>query len=204
VQEGEVDVTVLEVDVAVSEFSEQDRLYEQLCRAGDAVPGHRVQMIEGNIVMSPLRPHHGETIWEVWSVLKKQLPKSWGLTNDVAFFFDDENMLCPDIAVIPRAEIVQNLSMYAPDLIELAVEVVSPSSVRHDYEVKNRAYAAAGIPNYLIFDPYQACCTTLWNPAKDGYLGRDQISYGTPVTVKLSLGTFTIETDELPVDPKHT
>lgn len=197
-------MTVLEVDVAVSEFSEQDRLYEQLCRAGDAVPGHRVEMIEGNIVMSPLRPHHAETIRRVWNILEAQVPEDWGFTSDVAFPFDDTHMLCPDIAVIPGSEVDQNLSQYPPDLIELVIEVVSPSSVRHDYEVKDRAYATAGIPNYLIFDPYQACCTTLWNPAKDGYLGRDRIPYGTPVTVKSSLGTLTVETDELPVDPKHT
>ncbi len=197
-------MTVLEVDVTVSEFSEQDRLYEQLCRAGDAVPGHRVEMIEGNIVMSPLRPHHAETIWQVMSALKKQLSKEWGLTSDVAFPFDDAHMLCPDLAVIPKNEVDQNFGQYPPDLIELVIEIVSPSSVRNDYQVKDRAYAAAGIQNYLIFDPYQAHCTTLWNPAKDGYQGRDRIPYGTPVTVTSPLGTLTFETEGLPVDPHHT
>jgi Uma2 family endonuclease len=193
-----------EVDVAVSEFSEQDRRYEQLCRAQDAVPGHRVERVEGNIVMTPLRPYDGKTVQRVWSALKSRLPAEWGFTSDVAFPFDDAHMLCPDLAVIPKSETDRNLSRYPPDLIELVVEVVSPRSVRHDYEVKDRAYAAAGIPNYLIFDPYQASCTTLWNPAGDGYLGRDRIPYGTPVTVKTSLGALTVETGELPVDPGRT
>ncbi|MFD9724124.1 Uma2 family endonuclease [Streptomyces sp. NPDC059072] len=90
---------------------------------------------------------------------------------------------------------------YSPDLIELAVEVVSPSSVHNDYEVKDRAYARRGIPHYLIFDPYKAHCVTLWNPGPDGYLGRDTIRYGGTVVVETGIGKVTIETSDLPVDP---
>jgi Uma2 family endonuclease len=69
--------------------------------------------------------------------------------------------------VIPAAEENRNLSAYAPDLLEVVIEVVSPSSVRNDYEVKDRRYAAQGIANYLIFDPTKGHCVTLWNPGSD-------------------------------------
>lgn len=185
------------------ESSEFQRLHSVLHRIGDAFPGFRSEIVEGNIMMSPVKPHHNETIWSLWSTFKAQLPKDWGLTSDVAFLFDDRHELCPDLALIPQEEIDKNLGKYPADLIELVVEVVSASSVRNDYQTKDRVYAARGIPNYLIFDPYEAHCTTLWNPGPDGYVGRDRIPYGTPVTVKTPLGTFTADTGQLPVDPAH-
>lgn len=37
--------------------------------------------------------------------------------------------------------------------VDLAVEVVSPSSVTRDYVTKHREYERAGVPEYWIFDP---------------------------------------------------
>ncbi|MEU3470609.1 hypothetical protein ABZ716_22175 [Streptomyces sp. NPDC006687] len=82
-----------------------------------------------------------------------------------------------------------------------AVQVVSPGSVRNDYEVKGRAYARREIPHYLIFGPYKAQCTTLWNPGPDGYRGRDVIPYGGTVVVESGIGKLSVDTAGLPVDP---
>ncbi|MFB7254646.1 Uma2 family endonuclease [Streptomyces nojiriensis] len=90
---------------------------------------------------------------------------------------------------------------YRMEIVEFAIEVVSPSSVHNDYEVKDRAYARRGIPNHLVFDPYQAHCVTLWNPGPDGYRGRDTIPYGGKVVVGTGLGKLTVDTSTLPVDP---
>ncbi|MCF3182829.1 Uma2 family endonuclease [Streptomyces polychromogenes] len=187
-----------EADVTVSE---SDRLHSQLSRFEDMFPGYRMEIVEGAIVMSPLKPHHARTIWLLWNTLEAQLSVEWGFISDVAVPFDGDNEFCPDLAVIPQAEVAKNLSAYPPDLIELAVEVVSPSSIRNDYEVKDRAYARRGIPHYLIFDPYKAQCTTLWNPGPDGYRGRDVIPYGGTVVVESGIGKLSVDTAGLPVDP---
>ncbi|MFZ3596620.1 Uma2 family endonuclease [Streptomyces sp. BH104] len=42
---------------------------------------------------------------------------------------------------------------YDADAIDLAVEIVSVSSVENDYVSKPREYAAAGIPVCLVLDP---------------------------------------------------
>ncbi|WP_030757981.1 MULTISPECIES: Uma2 family endonuclease [unclassified Streptomyces] len=187
-----------EADVTVSE---SDRLHSQLSRFEDMFPGYRMEIVEGAIVMSPLKPHHARTIRLLWNVLEVQVSADWGFISDVAVPFDGDNEFCPDLAVIPAAEADKNLSAYPPDLIELAIEVVSPSSVRNDYEVKDRAYARRGIPHYLIFDPYKAQCTTLWNPGPDGYRGRDVIPYGATVVVETGIGKVSVDTAALPVDP---
>ncbi|MCX5146167.1 Uma2 family endonuclease [Streptomyces sp. NBC_00320] len=190
-----------EADVTVSE---SDRLHSQLSRFEDMFPGYRMEIVEGAIVMSPLKPHHNATIWQLWSVLKSQLSDQWGFLSDVAIPFDGENEFCPDLAVVPAVEADKNLSAYSPDLVELAVEVVSRGSIRNDYEIKDRAYARRGIPHYLIFDPYKAQCVTLWNPGPDGYLGRDVVPYGNTVVVETGIGKLTVDTSDLPVDPGAT
>ncbi|MFJ6781858.1 Uma2 family endonuclease [Streptomyces yangpuensis] len=187
-----------EADVTVSE---SDRLHSQLSRFEDMFPGYRTEIVEGAIVMSPLKPHHGRTIRLLWNELEAQLGPEWGFLSDVAIPFDGENEFCPDLAVVPAVEADRNLSAYPPDLVELAVEVVSRGSIRNDYEVKDRAYARRGIPHYLIFDPYEAHCVTLWNPGPDGYRGRDTIPYGGEVTVETGIGKLVIDTSGLPVDP---
>ncbi|MFE1312240.1 Uma2 family endonuclease [Streptomyces sp. NPDC058755] len=182
--------------------SDSDRLHSQLARYEDMFRGYRMEIVEGNIVMSPLRPFHNETIMRLWTQLEPQLSPEWGFISDVAIPFSDDFEFCPDLAVIPEAEKNRNLTSYPADLVELAIEVVSPSSVRNDYEVKNKQYAARGIPNYLIFDPRTGHLATLWNPGPDGYLGRDTLLYGGKLTVETKLGSLTVDTSRLPVDPK--
>ncbi|MEI5006864.1 Uma2 family endonuclease [Streptomyces sp. PmtA] len=167
-----------EADVTVT-VSEIDRLHSQLSRLEGMFPGYRTEIVEGAIVMSPVEPHHAKTIRAVWNALEAQLSDEWDFISDVTIPFDDANELCPN----------------------LAVEVVSPGSVRNDYEIKDRAYARRGIPHYLVLDPYKAHCVTLWNPGPDGYLGRDTLPYGKTVVVETGIGRLTLDTGGLPVDP---
>ncbi|GLW50972.1 hypothetical protein Stsp02_66330 [Streptomyces sp. NBRC 14336] len=183
-------------------ISGSDRLHSRLARYEDMFPGYRMEIVEGNIVMSPLRPFHNQTIVRLWTQLEDQLGPEWGFISDVAVPFSEDFEFCPDLAVIPAAEQKRNLTAYSPDLIELAIEVVSPSSVRNDYEVKNRQYAARGIPNYLIFDPGKGHLVKHWNPGAEGYLGQDTVPYGGEIIVETKLARLTIDTSRLPVDPE--
>ncbi|MFI6410681.1 Uma2 family endonuclease [Streptomyces sp. NPDC050585] len=181
--------------------SQTEHLHSRLSRFEDMFPGHRTEIVEGNIMVSPLRPFHNETILMVWAQLNQQPAPEWGLVSDVAFPFSGEFEFCPDLALIPAAEKNRNRSAYSPDLIELVIEVVSPSSVRNDYEVKDRQYAARGIGHYLILDPCKGHIATRWNPGPEGYRGRDLLPYGGKVVVDTGIGRLTIDTSGLPVDP---
>ncbi|MEV0183942.1 Uma2 family endonuclease [Streptomyces sp. NPDC050625] len=184
--------------------SGMDRLHSQLSKLEDMFPGYVTEIVEGSIVMNPVRPFHGRTIQRFWAIVEEQLPAGWVVVSDVAFPFDDAHEFCPDIAVIPAEAEAENRSAYSPDLIEFVAEVVSPESIRRDYEVKPRWYAARGIANYLVLDPLKGHVVTMWNPGPDGYLGRDTIPYGPELTVVSPLGKLTVPTSRLPVDPKAT
>ncbi|WP_282702965.1 Uma2 family endonuclease [Streptomyces sp. CC219B] len=179
-----------------------DRLHSQLSKLEDMFPGCLTEIVEGSIVTNPVRPFHGKTILRVATNLEGQLAPEWALVSDVAFPFDEAHEFCPDIAVIPAEAEAENLSSYPADLLEFVAEVVSPESIRRDYEIKPRFYASRGIANYLVLDPLKGHCVTMWNPGPDGYRGRDTIPYGSDLTVDSPLGKLTIPTAHLPVDPK--
>ncbi|WP_037674488.1 Uma2 family endonuclease [Streptomyces griseus] len=177
-----------------------DRLHSQLSKLEDMFPGYLTEIVEGSIVMNPVSPFHGRTIQRLWAIVEGQMPSEWALVSDVAFPLDEANEFCPDIAVIPAEAEAENRSAYPADLIELVAEVVSPESIRRDYEVKPRWYASRGIANYLVLDPLKGHVVTMWNPGPDGYRGRDTIPYGAELTIDSPLGKLTIPTSRLPVD----
>lgn len=61
-----------------------------------------------------------------------------------------------DLSVVNTFKISFELRAVPPELIKLAVEIVSPSSRRRDWVEKRRAYAKLGIPNYMLVELTEA------------------------------------------------
>lgn len=179
-----------------------DQLSAKVHQLSDQLDGYKVEIVRGSIMMSPVRPVHGETIFELRATLKPQIPSEWRFITDVASPVSvADSELCPDLALIPEVEAAKNLSKYAPDLIELAIEVVSPGSVRRDYHDKASLYAQVGVPVYAIFDPYAALCTVHHAPDGTAYARTERVGYGQRVVLPTPVGRFTVDTETLPVDP---
>lgn len=78
---------------------------------------------------------------------------------------DDRNWVEPDISVIcDKNKLTDRGCSGAPDLI---VEVVSPSSRRMDYNIKNGLYVSAGVREYWIVDPEKERTTVYHYEADD-------------------------------------
>ncbi|QVQ53018.1 Uma2 family endonuclease [Spiractinospora alimapuensis] len=170
---------------------------------GEEIGGYKVEILRGGIMMKPVRPVHNKTLRLVWNALAGQLDAGWEFVSDVRVpSVELDSELCPDLALIPAAEEAKNLAEYPPDLIEIAIEVVSPSSVRHDYEDKAGFHATAGIPLYVLFDPYRAACTWLWTPQAGEYQDRQRRTYGAVARLSSTLGELTVDTGTHPTDPQ--
>lgn len=77
---------------------------------------------------------------------------------------DDEKWLEPDISVIcDKNKITEHGCNGAPDFI---IEIVSPSSRKMDYSLKNTLYSEAGVREYWIVDPSRER-TTIYHYEKD-------------------------------------
>jgi Uma2 family endonuclease len=115
--------------------------------------GLRRELIDGSVVVSPSATLSHNTIarWIV-NALEDSCPHAGLIASaDQSVTVDDHNEPRPDI-VVARVDHLDETPFTVRGLL-LAGEVVSPSSVLRDTEVKRTLYAKAGVPSYWIVVP---------------------------------------------------
>ncbi|GGX89846.1 Uma2 family endonuclease [Streptomyces hiroshimensis] len=122
-------------------------LAEDLDRLPEA-PRH-TELIDGALifVMSPQRWWHGELVHSLTSALKELAPAGFRVGREMTIRLDERNRPEPDI-LVTTAPFDRNLTWFAPDDVQLVIEVVSPESAHRARNVKLRKYAEARIPHY--------------------------------------------------------
>lgn len=88
------------------------------------------------------------------------------VANRVAFRIGDRSGPEPDVAFISRERSKLIRRGYIDGPPDFAIEIVSPSSVDHDFETKRLLYETAGVREYWIIDPDEESATFL--QLKDG------------------------------------
>jgi Uma2 family endonuclease len=141
----------------------------------DLGPRHRVELLEGRIVVSP-KPVFWHELVVTW--LMRQFDpvcqeNGWEQTPGADLVLPPtRDIIEPDHIVVKDPEKFSNAESEVPiDHVLLVSEVVSPSSIRTDREVKPVSCAKAGVPFYLLVDRFAEPMTvTLFSePGKDGY-----------------------------------
>jgi len=68
-------------------------------------------------------------------------------------WLNDQNVFQPDLLFVSasRSGLIRNDGIHGPP--DLVVEIMSPSSVRHDSIQKLAIYAQTGVPEYWLIDP---------------------------------------------------
>ncbi|MEW1832958.1 Uma2 family endonuclease [Streptomyces sp. NPDC088196] len=150
--------------------------------------GLKVELLRGVVVMmaSPDIVHN-----MIVADVQDQIPRQrWDRlqTQDVDIVGEASEPI-PDLIVLERGVVPASGNLVPSQLITLAVEVVSKSSVHHDYLVKRSIYAAGKVPAYLLVDPIMAQCVLLTKPAGQGedadYLSQEIIKFGNPVPLEV-------------------
>ncbi len=93
----------------------------------------------------------------------KRLNLPWVTLQLLGIQTSPRHVRFPDLCVIPLEIIRKYLNVAA--VIEsgalLAIELVSPDSIKRDYRFKRAEYASFGIPEYWIIDPVEQKVTLL-------------------------------------------
>ncbi len=123
----------------------------------------RVEIIYGEAYMMspPSRMHQeisGELFGQLFSFLRDKTCKVYYAPFAVRPFAkkedapeDEDTMLEPDLTVVFDPEKLDDYGCKgAPDLV---IEILSPSTRRHDLSVKYRIYQRSGVREYWIVDP---------------------------------------------------
>lgn len=132
--------------------------------------GQRHEIIDGvhYVTPSPGSPHQlvlGELFAVLHPYLKRE-PVGWVILSPFDVDLGDDTVVEPDIVVFSR------IGPRPPEAGEggvvpiLAIEIISPSSVRRDRIVKRVRYQRAGIAEYWIVDPVSRLVER-WLPTDD-------------------------------------
>jgi Uma2 family endonuclease len=107
--------------------------------------------------------------------------------------FDEHNMVEPDLFVVPLVGGKKPRSWEEVRALLLAVEVLSPSTIRTDRLRKRRLYQERGVPEYWIVD-VDARVIERWRPGEDvGAVLTDRLLWQPDVAVPpltLDLGQY--------------
>ena len=121
----------------------------------DTTEAERVELIDGQYYHMPMvNTLHQQLMSEISSQICSYIHDR-GLPDQIYYgrfgvFFDDYNMVEPDISVIQNKAKLSNRGCEgAPDWI---IEIVSPGSRRMDYMIKLFKYRTAGFREYWIVD----------------------------------------------------
>lgn len=173
---------------AQQELADLEEVYESL-----DIPGHRVELLDGCVVVSPTasRPHSRVVQRLVRALSERIDAEGWewhgNLTLHVAA---TRERLNPDL-MIARSDSPQfsNEELYGHGAL-LVAEVTSPSTRGRDRVAKQRAYAQAGVPLYLIADALTdpAAVTLLSDPHDAAYRSCDQVNAGKPLRLPEPFG----------------
>ena len=125
----------------------------------EALPddGNRYEIIEGVLYMSTAPSYFHQWIikrlYRLVGVPAEEQRLAYIDFAPIGVFMPGCEPVQPDLVVVRahRAQIICDRRIYGvPDLI---VEVLSPGSRDYDEDVKLKAYAAAGVPEYAVIDP---------------------------------------------------
>lgn len=120
--------------------------------------GERAELIDGNFYnMAPPSRIHQRLVMELAGTIRDYIKHNHGNCQVYPAPFavnldaEDKNWVEPDVSVICDPDKLTDRGCCgAPDLI---FEIVSPSSRKLDYGIKNVIYAQSGVREYWIVDP---------------------------------------------------
>jgi Uma2 family endonuclease len=131
---------------------------EQFLMLGEDPPGIRLELANGDIVVSPSPAFdHSYTDTKLRAILVAHIEANdlGALVGDVDTIFDDLNVRRPDIIFVAKSQLPllskQRHGLHFPP--ELCIEILSPASATLDQTEKFDLYARSGVPHYWIVDP---------------------------------------------------
>ncbi len=128
--------------------------------------GNRYEVIDGELLVSPAPSLlHQAAVVEL-TILLSNYAKAAGLRVYVApaaVTWSDRTELQPDVLAIPLAGGKPAKRFEDVGILTLAVEVLSPSTMRVDRSTKRREYQRRGVNEFWIVDPH-ARSIERWRP----------------------------------------
>lgn len=126
--------------------------YERMGEAGILPANERFELIAGEIIkMSPIGKRHAACVDALAELLQEQLQRKVIVRVQNPILLDDFAEPQPDVCLLKRREDFYRDALPTPLDVLLVIEV-SDTTLDYDRHFKLPLYAAAGIPEVLIFN----------------------------------------------------
>ncbi|MES9509196.1 Uma2 family endonuclease [Streptomyces sp. NPDC000609] len=123
------------------------------------------------------------------------------LKSDVRIDFPGRlNGFASDVVALSEEASTDSNGRWRYQDIELVAEVISKDTAANGYGSKKATYATAGVPVYLVVDPYTGTWHLHTLPKKDEYRSVLGLDFGTPVDLTSTGVGLTLETGDFPRD----
>ncbi|MEU6589136.1 Uma2 family endonuclease [Streptomyces sp. NPDC046881] len=191
----------IEIKMADANTRRLDEWFERLERM--PVPdGYKVEVVGGDVFMTPQRDVHWQTIREIlWALEDRFGRRSARVFSDVRIDFPGNgNGFCPDVAKFRDGAAKDADGRWRHEDVEFVAEVVWKGTAHNDYGPKKTAYARAGVPVYLVADPYRGRCHVYREPKEGEYTSELRVDYGTDVDLTATPLRLVLRTDDFPRD----
>lgn len=140
------------------------REYDQLIARGVLGKDTRIELLYGRLVpMSPIGPRHTWSVGQLNELLVFALRRRARVQIQSPVAASDVSEPEPDVAVVPRADYLDDHARHALLVIEVA-----DTSLRAD-RMKRRLYAAMGVAEYWIANLREAVVEAYHAPGATGY-----------------------------------
>ncbi|MFH8593855.1 Uma2 family endonuclease [Streptomyces rimosus] len=180
-------------------WDEALRTWEQT----NAPEGCKVEIIEGIVTVAPPpESDHNDTADELQRLLYTVIPRDWGIYQTQGLVAPGkQGLFIPDLAVIPKKLLPRPRERQTADVAQLIVEITSRSNANHDRVEKLHAYAATGVPLYLLLDPWHSgrpTATLYGEPEGGSYRVLEMVKYGDELRLPAPFDV-TVDTSLFPV-----
>ncbi|MEU2128232.1 Uma2 family endonuclease [Streptomyces sp. NPDC018352] len=194
-------MTVVETDRIDMADSSDERTLDMMFEWLEPAPeGFKVEIVEGIIYMSPQRDTHWEVIFDIVEQLRARYPRK-RLKSDVRIDFPGRlNGFASDVVALSEDAAKDSNGRWRYQDIEFVAEVISRDTAANDYGPKKATYATAGVPVYLVVDPYTGTWHLHTLPKEDEYRSVLSLDFGTPVDLTSTVVGLTLETGDFPRD----
>ncbi|MEV7190882.1 Uma2 family endonuclease [Streptomyces sp. NPDC093510] len=196
-------MTVVETDrIAMAEDDVEwdlDRWFELLERM--TPEGIKAEVVEGAVSMVPQRNVHWQIIRRVLYALDDRFSRDSLVMTDVRIDFPGyQNGFCPDMAKLKDGAKPDTEGRWRHQDVEFIAEVISRGTGMNDYGPKKATYAEAGVPVYLIADPYQGRCHVYTDPKDGEYRTESKSDFGEEIDLTGTVVDLVLKTDSFPRD----
>ena len=128
-----------------------------------------VELINGEVMMSPTPvPAHQRAVGRIFKLLDSLIPDGEVFVAPLDVYLDEANVVQPDVMWVAEKSACTILDSYVQGAPDLVVEVLSPSTARHDKSTKFRLYEQYGAREYWLVDP-QAEFVEVWQRENEDF-----------------------------------